>query len=268
MKRATRPQALPAPEPVNADGTQAIRRVATLLREMAKAGGRGASLAELSRGAELPRSTVHRMIRCLVDEDLAEALPDKRYQVGRLVHELGLSAMASAGEVARWRPLVDAIAAGTGATTYLMRRSGAEAVCVLKADGHSVVRFVPVEVGQRRLLGVGAGATALLAALDDTQVDAVIRTIVPGLQGHPRITADSLRTSVRLARRTGFAVSQGTVVDNGFGIGAIVPSDDGVPHLAVSIAVHASVVTESSIVAWKRVMADAIAAACRASSAA
>jgi len=238
-------------------GTQALRRAAAVLRALGKAGPQGATLAEVARDVALPRSTVHRMLRCLVEEKLVGE-PDgaKRYRMGELIHELSLAPSASALEVAHWRHAVVAIARRTGATAYLMRRSGVEAVCLVKADGQALVRFVPVEVGQRRLLGVGAGATALLAALDDAQCEQVIGVIAPGLQRHPRLNPDSLRRAVRVARRTGFAISQGTVVPDGFGMGIAVPDASATPHLALSIAAHASVVSESVITEWKRVLAQ------------
>ena len=112
---------------------------------------------------------------------------------------------------------------------------GVEAVCLIKADGQALVRFVAVEVGQRRRLGVGAGATALLAALDPMQCEHVIDAIAPGLRPYPRLTPESLRATVRLTRRSGFAISQGTVVAGGFGAGLSLPAVGHTPHLALSI---------------------------------
>jgi DNA-binding IclR family transcriptional regulator len=242
-----------------ADGTQAIRRAGAVLRAIAKSGAAGSSLAEIARLEDLPRSTVHRILKCLVEEGFVEQqFAGKRYQMGGLIHELGLTSASSSVEVARWRHLVEAVARRTGATSYLMRRSGVESVCLVKVDGSSQVRFVPVEVGQRRLLGVGAGATALLAALEPGRIDEVIRAITPGLARYPRIDPSSLRAAVTLVHRTGFSVSQGTVVADGFGLGAAVPTTGGVPHLAISIAAHASLVTESSIASWKKVIAEEI----------
>lgn len=248
-----------------ADGTQAIRRAGAMLRAIAKAGAEGASLAEISRSENLPRSTAHRILRCLVDEGFVEQGEGKRYRMGGLIHELGLTSMSSAAEIARWRRVVDAVAARTGVTCYLMRRSGVEAVCLVKADGNAVLRFVPVDVGQRRLLGVGAGATALLAVLPAERIEQVIRAIAPQLARYPRLDADSVRAAVALVQRTGFAISQGTVVENGFGMGLALPDMGDPPHLALSIAAHATLVTESAIQSWKQVMAEEVGRAVRAS---
>ena len=256
------------PDEAATSGTQAIRRAAAVLRALGKAGPEGATLAEVARNCALARSTAHRILRCLVEERLAcEPGADKRYRMGELVHELSLAPSASALEVAHWRPVVATISRRTGATAYLMRRSGVEAVCLAKADSQALMRFVPVEVGQRRLLGVGAGATTLLAALDKEHCEQVIALIAPGLRAYPRLNEGSVRNAVRMTRKTGFAVSQGTVVADGFGMGVAVPSAGGAPYLALSIAAHSSVVTESVIGEWKRILAQELKAGLEASSA-
>ena len=133
----------------------------------------------------------------------------------------------------------------------------------VKVDGSSVVRFVPVEVGQRRLLGVGGGATALLAALDPQQIDEVIDEIA-SLGAPSRIDAASLRESVARTKRTGFAISEAMVVADGFGLGAAIPSEGAPPHLAISIAAHRSIVNDEKVAEWKRILAEEIRAGSRA----
>ncbi|NYT22649.1 helix-turn-helix domain-containing protein [Alcaligenaceae bacterium] len=252
------PQLGRGPDKTKTEGTQAIRRATTMLREVAQHGARGVVLAELARSQELARSTAHRILKCLLDEGLLEFnASEKRYRIGHLLHELGMVPSSSAMEVARWSPLIEAVAHRCGVTSYLMRRSGLEAVCLVKVDGGATLRFVPVEVGQRRLLGVGGGATALLAALPDEQIEDAIRLIAPGLQSYPRITPGRLRIAVEDTHRTGFAISRGAVVKQGFGMAAIIPHAPG-PHLAVSIAAYGSDVSDSTIEGWKRILREEI----------
>jgi DNA-binding IclR family transcriptional regulator len=247
------------PHPAGADGTQAIRRATQLLRVVAKAGADGVSLAEITRHEKLARSTAHRILKCLAEEGLLEPSSNgRRYLMGPLVHELSLIPMSSSVEVARWRPAVEAVARQTGATAYLMRRSGIEAVCLIKADGHSMLRFVPVEVGQRRLLGMGGGATALLAALDDRQAEALVQRIVPSLGPDARLDRDGLWRAIAQTRDSGFATSYGTVMEDGFGLGAIIPDARATPHLAISIAAHRSAATEANVRRWKQIIAHEI----------
>ena len=240
------------------DGTQAIRRAAAALRAVAKSGPQGAGASDVAQAQGLARSTAHRILKCLIDEGLVEHDDGgRRYRLGPLVHELGLVPASAAIEAAHWRPCVEAVPRQTGATAYLMRRSGLESVCVVKADGASMVRFVPVEAGQRRLLGVGAGAIALLSALQPDRIEEVLELITPGLAAWPRITPARLRDAVRQVHRTGVAISRGAVVKDGFGMGIVIPAAGGaVPHLALSIAAHASTVTDAAIAKWRQVLIE------------
>ena len=99
------------------------------------------------------------------------------------------------------------------------------------------------------------------AALDDETCERVITTISPGLRIHPRISVESLREAVAQTRATGFAMSQGKVVAESFGLGAIVPDSHAAPALAVSIAAHVSVVSDANIARWKRIIKEEIHAA-------
>lgn len=240
-------------------GTQAIRRAAAILRRIGQSSTRGASLASIGEAVHLPRSTTHRILKCLVEEGLVEHdTASRSYVIGRLTYELGLTVTSDALDIARWRAAVDRVAQRTGVTTYLMSRSGMEATCVLKTDGSAVIRVIPVAVGQRRLLGVGAGSTALLAALDPEASERIIRAIAPSLRDYPGLTEAVVRRLVDEARATGFVVSTGNVVKDVLGIGTVVPKPGGVPSLALSIAALASQTGEDSIQSWKAIMRQEI----------
>lgn len=236
------------------DGTQAIRRAASILRQIAKNPQDGATLREISEAVRLSRSTTHRILKCLVSERLVAQSEDaKRYAIGDLAAELGLAVKDRKDVILTWRPTIESLARDTGATIYLMGRSGDESVCLDKAEGSSVIRVLPVEVGQRRPLGVGAGATAILAAMPESECEAAIAAIEPHLHRYARITADDVRRATREARATGFAESWGNVVDGVYGIGISVSSSKG-SMLALSIAAHQSLATDVNIQNWKRLL--------------
>lgn len=241
------------------DGTQAIRRAAAILKQIARGPEAGVSLRDVSEAMELSRSTAHRILRCLLDEKLIEHGNDsRRYVIGGLTFELGLAAINRQHEVMRWRSAVDAISKQTGATTYLMGRSGNECVCLDKAEGSSIVRVIPVEVGQRRPLGVGAGATALLAATTDGDLDRVLTAIAPYLERYPAITVERIRQNVEAARKSGLAESRGLVVDGVYGLGIAIPAEHGAPTLALSLAAHQSAASDDRVAAWKRILLKAV----------
>lgn len=244
------------------DGTQAIRRAAAILTHIARVSDDApATLRSISEAMELSRSTAHRMLKCLTDTGLAHYDPSsRRYEIGLLSYELGLAVTDRVLQLAPWAAAADRVAQRANVTTYLMRRSGMEAVCVHKAEGRTVIRVIPVEVGQRRYLGVGAGATALLAGLPDARVARVIEAIAPELGLYEDLSPEALRAAVAEARRSGFAESRGRVYQAIYGLGRGICAHGAEPDLALSIAAHAPEVTPERIAAWKKIMSEEIAA--------
>jgi DNA-binding IclR family transcriptional regulator len=240
----------------NTDGTQAVRRASAILRRIGRGGTQGASLADVTQALQLPRSTTHRIMKCLVDEGLVKHDTDRRrYFIGHLTYELGLTFNESALSLAKWRVAVDRVAQKTGVTAYILSRSGIEAICMLKTEGNSVIRVIPVEVGQRRFLGVGAGATALLAALDAETRESVIETIAPFLTAYSTLTVDKVRELVGETLAAGYSVSRGNIAKDVIGIGMVVPE---APYLALSIAGLANQIEEKGVAYWAQVLRQEI----------
>lgn len=240
------------------DGTQAIRRATAILRQIGQSVPQGGDLTAISAALQLPRSTTHRILQGLVDEELISYnRKTRRYLVGRLTYELGLAATGEALGIGHWRPFVDNVARRTGATTYLMGRSGIEATCLMKAESSAVIRVIPVDLGQRRYLGIGAGATALLAAMEADESEQVIRTIAPHLGQYSSLTEQGVRALVDETRRSGIAVSRGNVTENVIGIGMAINEGAGTPRLALSLAAL-SPRDEATVERWKRIIREEV----------
>jgi len=234
------------------DGTQAIRRAALVLRQVAYGAQTGVSLKELSEATGLSRSTAHRIVKALQDEGFLDYdAKARRYVIGDLPFELGLSSSTRRQDEVLWRSTVDALSAFSGATCYLIGRSGSECVCLYKAEGNAVIRAIPVEVGQRRPLGVGAAATALLADASEGDREAVLAAIEPLLEMYPHLDTDRIRSNVRLAQDAGLSESSGQVVDGLYGLGMVLPTERGGGSLAISLAAPQTVVSEAKASAWK-----------------
>ncbi|WP_422077474.1 IclR family transcriptional regulator [Vannielia sp.] len=242
------------------EGTQAIRRAAAILQRIAHiSDDTPATLRDISESLDLPRSTAHRILKCLTETGLAAYNPaTRRYEIGMLSYELGLAVTDRALDLSPFAAAVDRIAERANVTTYLMRRSGVEAVCVHKAEGRTVIRVIPVEVGHRRFLGVGAGATALLADLGDAALERILTAIGPELHRYHDVSAESIRASVAEARETGFAESRSKVYKSIYGLGKAITSRVPSSDLAISIAVHAPDVDDALIARWKAIISEEI----------
>lgn len=207
----------------------------------------------------LSRSTTHRILKCLTEEGLVSYhRRSRKYEIGMLSYELGLTVTNRVLQLAPWTATADRIARRANVTTYLMRRFGLDSVCVHKAEARSVIRVIPVEVGQRRSLGVGAGATALLADLPDETVDRVIAAVMPDLPTFADLTPMGIRQAVAATRQTGFSESQGSAYRKIYGLGVGVRAHATDPDIAISIAAHAPDVDDVRISQWKNILTDEI----------
>ena len=225
------------------EGTQAIGRATEILRVVARIQRSGATLATVCRATNLSRSTAFRILRSLTEERLLTFdVEEHRYYVGALAFELGLAAQGSARLMADWQEPVERIAQRTGLTTYLVARSDSEVVCLATAQGSAVIRTVPVVVGQRLPLGVGAGSLAILSSLDDSEVSAILtaNTHKYALHGGGRLTAAILRKRIAFARENGYAVSRDSVSMGVGGVGLVVSRPESFPQLAMSVSMPAS----------------------------
>lgn len=232
--------------PKKSDGTQAVRRALKLVRLVAETQQRGARLTDLARYSDLTIATASRILRCLAEERLL--LFDERtrsYRIGSLAYELGLAARRDVGLINRWLPLVRGIADETGETAYLVGRSGAEAVCLVRVSARSSIRAVPFEVGDRLPLGVGAGSLALLASLSNEEIDDILSENVSANEDFGRNAyPDRLRQAVAETREAGFSftfnVNVPGLLTNSFrtaGVGLVLPhEEDTHSQLAVSTA--------------------------------
>ena len=229
-----------------ADGTQAIRRAVTALRVVASYRRPGASLANIAEAMGLSRSTTHRILKCLVDEGLL-AVDDleHRYKIGRLAYELSLNDLSDHHSAASWSSLLAIVARKTGHTTYLIARTGGEAVCLQRHEGHRPIRVSPVEVGQRRPLGVGAGGIILLAQFDEDEIRHFVSSIGSALRPFPNITPERLLADVLEAKARTYALSIGRVFSEVSGVAVPLPGGSR-SRLALSVTTPSGFLDETA----------------------
>ncbi len=226
-------------------GAQAIRRAMDVLRAVAQFQRTGATLSRIAAATGLSTSTTHRILRSLTEERmLRHDEPTRCYFLGLLAFELGLATQAESQVQPYWRETIEQIARQTRLTTYLIARSDCQAVCLLCVQGSMAIRAMPIEVGQRLPLGIGAGSLAILATLDDAEIG----EIMAGNEAHLRLfpgdgeQAEAILSRVRQARDAGFAVSSGSVANGLVGVGVPVLPRRGVLQLAISVSAVADVI--------------------------
>lgn len=186
-------------------GTQSVRRVLHLLRLLAQHEASGLSLQELTAHSGLERSTAHRIISCLAEENFAHKDPDtKRYHLGIDAMQMGFSAMQRVPVADTLRPLAKRLCRLSDDTVFLVMQQGDFALCLLREHGDFPVRIFTIDVGEKRLMGFGAGGLALISAYDDEEIARIhMRHQADYLQAG--LSLDSLLQKVRATRLQGFS---------------------------------------------------------------
>lgn len=213
-----------------------LERSVHLVRLLAAAGGRGASLTDLSRRAQLPHPTVHRLLQRLVVQRLARQLPSRRYALGALTFELGLAAAQQFDIRAACRPSLERIASELGDTAYLVIRSGLEAVCVDRQEGPSPIRVFTLEIGSRRPLGLGAAGLAILGALPKAERTTVLDEVLEQVLEQGQLRRKEFLDSVERCQRNGYSYIRNRVTLGVSAVGAALRDALGGTVGAISVA--------------------------------
>ncbi len=159
-----------------ASGAQSIRRALAILRVVAAGRDAGLSLQQVTEATGLSRPTTHRILRALVAEGVAEQSPrTRRYLVGEQISLLALARPRRSLLEDVSAPVLDRAARELGDTVFLTVRTRLDTVCLARRLGSYPIQVLEIEVGARRPLGVSSAGLAMLATLEDTEVEEVLR---------------------------------------------------------------------------------------------
>ena len=213
-----------------------VDRIAALLRVLAGHGAGGVGLSEIAKATGFGPATTHRLLTALADVGFAcQDPPTKHYRLGAVVATLGRAALQqdvaflAEGALAR-------LAEATGDTIFASVREGLTAICIGRAVGQFPIRTLTLDVGDRRPLGVGAGSLALLAALPDAEIAAILTRNAEWLKDFSGFTRDAVMRLVARTRADGYAFNDGLIVPAMNAIAVPVRDGDGRPLFALSLA--------------------------------
>lgn len=226
------------------DGKQENRNIARILGildALAKGSTHGLRLTDVVERTQLGKTTTHRLLGGLVDNQLVEQDEDSgRYFIG-----LKMLAWASAvknrfGFARLAEPALERISQRTHDTIYLVMRVGDDVVCLDCREGSYPIKVLTLNIGDRRPLGIGAGSLAILSALPDDEVERVLLT-----QGEARARFPfdeiQLRQMIAATRQNGYAYNnihlfQGMEEVTGMaGLAVAIKRSDGLPVAALHI---------------------------------
>jgi DNA-binding IclR family transcriptional regulator len=218
-------------------GTQSITRATQVLRELASHNRVGLRLSDVVAQTALEPPTARRILKGLIAEGMVvQNSATRRYFLGRLVYELGLAATPGANFRDLCRPSLERLASATGDTIFLNVRSGGDAVCIDRYEGSFPVKTLTVDIGARRPLGVGSGTLAILGALPDDEMRAVVATNGRRYGAYGGLDAPTMLRMALRCREVGYAFEKVIGMPGVKGLGVAVTSKSNVCFAALSIA--------------------------------
>lgn len=188
-------------------GVQSLDRAFTILETIADAGG-VVGLSELTKTADLPLATIHRLVRTLVDLGYVTQEPSRQYSLGPRLMRL---ADASSQRIGTWaRPAMDAAVAKLGESVNLAMLDGDEIVYVAQSQAAGNFMRMFTEVGRRTLPHATAVGKAILATEPDHEVLALLaRTGMPRHTDQTLTDPAQFLAALERVRTRGFALDEG-----------------------------------------------------------
>jgi DNA-binding IclR family transcriptional regulator len=225
------------PLETDVSGAQTIGRAIRVLRVVAANAPCGMRLVDLSLQMGLPRPTAHRLLKALKQEGmLVQNASNRRYSLGPLLFELGISATHQFNLKDICQPVCTALAEQTGDTSFLFLRSGNDAVCISRTQGSYPIQTPSVPVGSRQPLGVSSGGLALLSALSEHEMETVVAAVEPRLGAYGDLGADKLRELCAMAKTNGYAFTGNHAVPGVRAVGLPIFDLSGTPIAAITVA--------------------------------
>ncbi len=185
-----------------------------------------ATLSELSRTLDIPKSSLHGLLRTLTERGwVAPTEGGGRFRLGLRALQVGTRFVDEDELVAQVAPSLDRLAAVTGETVQHARLDRAEVVYLAKRDSAHPVRLIS-SIGSRLPAHATGLGKALLAARDDATVRALL-----GPPPYQALTArtitewEPLAEELAAVRERGYAVDAGEAADGLRCFGVVVPPD-------------------------------------------
>lgn len=232
-------QELPEPGAKDFRPVKSAYRALDLLEALAAG---PATLSELSRRLDIPKSSLHGLLRTLVDRGWVEASDrGTRFRLGLRALQVGTRFIDEDATVARVAPLLDRLAQRTGETVQQGRIDGDKVVYLAKRDSAHPVRLVS-SIGSRLPAYATALGKSLLAARGDQAVRQLLTFPLRPLTARTVSTWESLAHDLSVTRDRGYAVDDGETAEGLRCYAVTVPPDglhdgDQSPTDAISVSV-------------------------------
>ncbi|WP_432354242.1 IclR family transcriptional regulator [Sporosarcina sp. A2] len=210
---------------------QSIDRAMQIAKILASEGtSNGISISDLSKQCELALSTLHRILKAMVKQGLAEQdLNTKLYKLGPVWMEYGLRAYDTMDYVSTIRPELDRLSKEVEESIYLSKCTGLEAIIIERIDNENNQIRMYDQLGLRIPMNIGAANKIMLASMPEQEVEEIIQQLVPKKE------QQVFREKITEVRKKGYAISHGERTEGTSSIGVAISDAVGDVVGAISI---------------------------------
>lgn len=212
-------------------GPGALRRGLHILSLLRRSEGAPLSPAQIASALSMPRPSAYRVLAILESESYVTRTSDgKRFM---LADEAGTETYS--GFSGQLREVMARVAARTGNPVFLVRREGADLVCLHREIGTHRLQILSMRVGHRAPLGVGAAGIALLSRLREPELAAVLHENATAYAGYRNLQVSTIRTLIENCCARGYAVVGNYMLPGVLSVGVCVQSKGSRPRTAMSV---------------------------------
>lgn len=230
-----------------AASSELTRKVVSILTALAQRGESGIRLVDAARVTELPRPTVHRILKELMDAGFVTRADSGTYGLGPAVFELSLGAPTPIVDMAGLRDAAQALADRCGDIVYVAVRQFDGVNYVVRAEGDYPLQS-RIPIGTNRALANSYAGVALLPFLDSERRE---RAIASRLRGLDPDAADSVRARIEdliaQVRTRGVAAAPDLVLPGVSGMSTPIRTPQTVPYAALAISAISARLPEDRI---------------------
>jgi DNA-binding IclR family transcriptional regulator len=191
------------------------------------------TIDEISSATGIPRSSVHRILHALVQEEVVMQIPKKGYIITSKLVLIGLKGIGQKNIIEVAIPVMKELSQKTHETVSLQVISGHERVCLCRFEGdYPITRHI--KAGDKGPLMRGAAGKIIAAGLKDTELDLIINQYIQ----KGKIHADEkplILEELKLIQEQGFSVSTGERIPGSASIG--VPIKDILGNTQASLSI-------------------------------
>lgn len=207
--------------------------------EALAAAPRRCSLVELARALQIPKSSLHGILRTLMQRGWVEAdTTGTRFGLGIRALQVGAAYLETDDAAELLAGVLDRLAAQFGETVHLGRLDGPHVVYLAKRESVHPLRLYSA-IGRQLPAHATALGKVLLAQRGDDAVDRLLNWPLPALTSHTITDPEALHRELAATRDRGYAVDREENTEGIVCFAMAVPLQNPASH-AISLSVPAA----------------------------